>query len=80
MYDNETVNTLKGKNYPILNLQERVLNLLALRDVDEVIIGVPYRVTETMIKNFKISLVVQGVASNKSESEESVGFEVPIRM
>jgi ethanolamine-phosphate cytidylyltransferase len=80
VYDNETVNTLKGKNYPILNLQERVLNLLALRDVDEVIIGVPYRVTETMIKNFKISLVVQGVASNKSESEESVGFEVPIRM
>jgi ethanolamine-phosphate cytidylyltransferase len=31
VYDNETINNLKGKNYPILNLQERVLNLLAIK-------------------------------------------------
>lgn len=41
-----------------MNLQERVLNLLAIKYVDEVIMGVPYEVNEHLIKNFKIDLVV----------------------
>ena len=62
--NSKTINKIKGKNYPILNLQERVLNLLALKFVDEVIIGVPYKVNEQLIKNFKIDQVVEGSASS----------------
>lgn len=41
IHDDETINKEKGSNYPILNLQERVLNILALKFVDDVIIGAP---------------------------------------
>eukprot|EP00825_Cyclidium_porcatum_P023910 TRINITY_DN26489_c0_g1_i1.p2 TRINITY_DN26489_c0_g1~~TRINITY_DN26489_c0_g1_i1.p2 ORF type:complete len:161 (-),score=54.92 TRINITY_DN26489_c0_g1_i1:355-837(-) len=50
----------KGNNYPVLSLQERVLCVLALKYVDDVIIGAPWVVTEAMIKQFNISIVVQG--------------------
>lgn len=35
---------------PVQNLNERVLNLLALRYVDEVIINAPYKVPLNMIR------------------------------
>ena len=60
VHDDFTVNKYRGKNYPILNLNERVFNLLALKYVDEVIIGSPWKVTEDLIKSLKINLVVQG--------------------
>lgn len=60
VHDDETVNKYRGKNYPILNLNERVFNLLALKYVDEVIIGAPWKITPDMIKLLKISTVVQG--------------------
>lgn len=60
VHDDELINEKKGSNYPILNLQERVLNVLSLKFVDDVIIGAPWKITENMIKNFSISLVVEG--------------------
>ncbi len=50
LHDDETINSFKGANYPVLSLQERVLNVLAMRYVDEVIIGAPWKVTENLIK------------------------------
>ena len=38
------VNHYKGANSPIMNLNERVLNVLAYRVVSEVVIGAPYAV------------------------------------
>jgi len=52
-----------------LHLQERVLNILALKYVDEVIIGSPWKITENLIKNFNISLVVEGSIGPVSETE-----------
>jgi len=69
LHDDETVELHKGQNYPILHLQERVLNILALRYVDEVIIGAPWQINENMIKNFNIQLVVQGSIGPISELE-----------
>lgn len=60
VHDDSTINQHRGKNYPILNLQERVLNLLALKYVDDVVISCPWMITEDMIKSLKISLVVEG--------------------
>lgn len=60
VHDDEIINQIKGNNYPVLQLQERVLNVLALKFVDEVIIGAPYIVSEQLIKQFNIHLVVEG--------------------
>lgn len=54
------VNLRKGANYPIMNLHERVLTVLACKYVDEVIIGAPYHITEDMIDSLNLSLVVHG--------------------
>nr|BAN40385.1 ethanolamine-phosphate cytidylyltransferase, putative [Entamoeba invadens] len=64
VFDDETVNGYKGKNYPILNLGERVMGLLACRYVDDVIIGAPKGVTKEMIERMKISCVVHGKCEN----------------
>jgi ethanolamine-phosphate cytidylyltransferase len=60
IFDDETVNRMKGSNFPIQNLAERVLNLSACKWVDEVIIGAPLEISEDMIKSMNISLVVAG--------------------
>ena len=56
------VNRYKGSNYPIMNLHERVLSVLACRYVNQVIIGAPYKVTEELVKQFKVC-----VAARKSD-------------
>lgn len=70
LHDDVTVNTHKGKNYPILNLQERVLNILSLRCVDDVIIAAPWKISEDMIKSLKINIVVEG--SNKKTEHDNL--------
>ena len=60
VHDDKTVNEHRGQNFPIMNINERTLNLLALKYVDDVIMGAPWKITEDMIKTLNISLVVQG--------------------
>jgi len=85
LHDDETVEKKKGKNYPILHLQERVLNILALKYVDEVIIGSPWKITENLLKNFNISVVVEGSIGPISETEaqniqENDPYEIPKKL
>lgn len=47
-------------NYPIMNLNERVLGVLSCRYVDEVIMGVPYDVNDELIEKLAINYVVVG--------------------
>jgi ethanolamine-phosphate cytidylyltransferase len=54
VYDDETSNLIKGKNFPIITLNERVLMLLACRYVDDVIIGAPYHLSGDLIKTLNI--------------------------
>ena len=63
VHDDQTVNLHKGSNYPIMNLYERVLNVLAMKYVDEVVIASPWAITEDLLKSLNISLVVQGTIS-----------------
>lgn len=57
------VNKYKGYNYPILNLHERVLSVLACRYVNEVVIGAPYTVTPETMNHFKIDVVCHGMTT-----------------
>lgn len=43
-----------------MNLNERVLSVLACKYVDEVVIGAPYIVTKDLMDHFKVDLVVHG--------------------
>lgn len=52
LYDDRTSSKLKNGRGPVYNLQERVLNVLAQKFVDEVIIGVPLKINEKMLKHF----------------------------
>ncbi|KAG0070808.1 Ethanolamine-phosphate cytidylyltransferase [Linnemannia elongata] len=61
IHDDQTVNAIKGVNYPLMNLHERVLSVLACRYVDEVVIGAPYSVSDQVLeKVYKVDVVVHG--------------------
>jgi len=60
LHTDPVVNRYKGSNYPIMNLHERTLSVLAYRCVDEVVIGAPYTVTKEMLEHFSVSVVCHG--------------------
>ncbi|KAL7096280.1 hypothetical protein ACP275_10G071300 [Erythranthe tilingii] len=66
VYADHTVSELRGSHFPLMNLHERSLSVLACRYVDEVIIGAPWEVTKDMITTFNISLVVHGTISENN--------------
>ena len=72
IFDDETVNELKGRNYPIMNLHERVLNVCSCKWVDDVVIGAPKMVDSDMIKTLGIKIIAQGSHTASSHSENLV--------
>lgn len=60
LYSDKIAKRLRGARYPIMNLQERVLSLLACKFVDEVVMEVPYEITSEFIEHFKIDAVCHG--------------------
>ncbi|XP_035779157.1 ethanolamine-phosphate cytidylyltransferase-like isoform X1 [Anopheles albimanus] len=60
LHTDPIVNQYKGGNYPIMNLHERVLSVLACKYVNEVVIGAPYSVTADLMEHFNVGLVCHG--------------------
>ncbi|XP_006810451.1 ethanolamine-phosphate cytidylyltransferase-like, partial [Neolamprologus brichardi] len=60
LHFDQEVNRYKGKNYPIMNVHERTLSVLACRYVSEVVIGAPFAVTKDLLDHFKVDLVCHG--------------------
>jgi len=60
LHDDKVINECRGRNYPIMNLHERVLGVLSCRYVDEVVIGAPWAVTREMIETMRLKYVVHG--------------------
>ena len=69
IYDDECVNQIRGRNYPIMNLHERVLNVCSCKWVDDVVIGAPHVVDESMIKTLGIKIIAQGSHTSSKHSE-----------
>ncbi|KAJ3077451.1 Ethanolamine-phosphate cytidylyltransferase [Quaeritorhiza haematococci] len=81
IHDDQTVNRIKGANYPIMNLHERVLSVLACRWVDEVIIGAPYSVNkEVLEKVYQVSIVVHGSTEVDPDLDGSDPYQLPKRL
>lgn len=69
---------IPGMYPPIMNLQERVLNVLAMKYVDDVIIGAPYVITKELINQVEPSIVVEG--SNPTRTNQDVCYRIPREM
>uniref|UniRef100_A0A4W6CHY4 ethanolamine-phosphate cytidylyltransferase n=1 Tax=Lates calcarifer TaxID=8187 RepID=A0A4W6CHY4_LATCA len=62
LHFDQEVNRYKGKNYPIMNIHERTLSVLACRYVSEVVIGAPYAVGKDLLDHFKVSRLCMSVS------------------
>ncbi|BFU22715.1 phospholipid cytidylyltransferase, putative [Entamoeba histolytica HM-1:IMSS-B] len=60
VYDDVIANKKLGINYPICNIGERVMSLLACGYVDNVVIGAPEGITKEMIEKMHINKVLHG--------------------
>lgn len=81
--NDETVNRHRGANYPIMNLNERVLSVVACRHADDVLIDAPWEITEDMIKSLGIHTVVAGSTHDENsapEGKEIDCYAVPKQM
>lgn len=76
IYEDKVINDEKGKNYPIMNLNERVLGVLSCRYVDEVVMGVPYEVNQELIDRLQIHIVVGGKFSDSIAAATS-HYKIP---
>lgn len=82
VYSDQTVSELRGEHFPLMNVHERSLSVLACRYVDEVIIGAPWEITKDMITTFNISLVVHGTVAEKNSFTKGISdpYAVPRSM
>ncbi|XP_052070724.1 ethanolamine-phosphate cytidylyltransferase-like isoform X1 [Mytilus californianus] len=79
LHTDPVVNRYKGSNFPIMNLHERVLSVLACRYVNEVVIGAPYAVTSDLMDHFKVDLVCHGATPIMDDVDGSDPFAEPKR-
>ena len=81
IHDDLTINQYVGKQFPLNALHERVLNILACKYVDDVIIGAPFKITERLLKDLNISIVVKSLevmqGSVRSEALALNPYEIP---
>ena len=74
VHNDALANEYGGLNLPIMNMQERVLSLLGCKYVDDVLIDAPAEVTEEMINQLGIKLVL---ATELDVLRSENGFKVP---
>jgi len=77
LHTDPVVNRYKGSNYPIMNLHERVLSVLACKYVSEVVIGAPYTVTKDLMDHFRVEIVVHGSTPVMNDIDGKDPFAYP---
>jgi len=77
VHDDQSVNSYKGVNFPIMNLYERVLSVLSCKYTDEVVIGAPLKMDRQFIERLNIRVVVHGKAPVAACPDGSDPYEVP---
>ncbi|EDO05511.1 putative ethanolamine-phosphate cytidylyltransferase [Babesia bovis T2Bo] len=60
LYDDQTVRTIKGNPFPVNHLMDRALTVLAMKYVDDVIMGAPFIPSKNYLENLEVSLVAVG--------------------
>lgn len=67
-----------GKRVPIMSVYERVMNLLAIRFVDDVIIGAPLEISKSFLRRVNASLVVEGSSVSLRPDDYKIPKELGI--
>ncbi|CDO66261.1 ethanolamine-phosphate cytidylyltransferase [Plasmodium reichenowi] len=81
MHSDEVVQKMKGKYFPVVSLLERTLNVLAMKVVDDVVIGAPWVITESFIKRFHIDVVVRGTIVDYIYSNNEIDpYDIPKKL
>ena len=70
-------NKLPAANFPIMNIHERTLSVLAYRCVDEVVIGAPYSVTRDMLNHFNVHVVCHGTTEVMPDTDGQDPYAIP---
>ncbi|GFE55414.1 ethanolamine-phosphate cytidylyltransferase [Babesia ovis] len=60
IYDDQTVRTIKGNPFPVNHLTDRALTVLAMKYVDDVVLGAPFIPSKNYLQNLEVSVVVVG--------------------
>lgn len=79
LHTDPVVNRYKGYNYPIMNLHERVLSVLACKYVNEVVIGAPYSVSADLMEHFRVHIVCHGMTPIMQDVDGKDPYEEPKR-
>jgi len=77
LHTDQEVNRYRGENYPIMNLNERTLSVLACRYVDEVVIGAPYYIDANLLEHFNVDMVLQGNQTVETDEFGRDPYEIP---
>ena len=83
VHSDEVVNSQRGANMPVMNLDERVLCVLGCRHVDDVLVDAPRAITQDLLTSLRISVVASGTRGDASLFFSDDGddpFEVPKRL
>lgn len=80
LHTDPVVNRYKGYNYPIMNLHERVLSVLACKYVNEVVIGAPYSVSTDLMDHFGVHVVCHGKTPIMNDVDGSDPYAEPKRL
>ncbi|KAG0088041.1 Ethanolamine-phosphate cytidylyltransferase [Podila epicladia] len=73
IHDDATVNLVKGSNFPIMNLYERVLAVLSCRFVDKVVIGAPFALDNSILDH--INVVVHSPSHSLGAVDSEYGLD-----
>lgn len=76
IHDDATVNSTKGKSFPIMNLFERALCVLQCKFVDTVILSAPFAPTEDFINSLKPTIKISKTLHGPTPIETSGGQTV----
>lgn len=80
LHTDEIVKKYKGSRYPIMNLQERVLNVLSCKYVDNVLIGAPFTINADLMELFNVAVVCHGKVKISDDADLEDPYLVPKKM
>lgn len=80
VHNDVQVNRRRGRNFPIMNLNERTLSVLSCRHVSDVVIDPPWHLTKEMLAALDIAVVAHGSTNDPNDDDGLDPYEVPKAM
>jgi len=77
VHNDTVVNRHRGRNFPIMNLNERTLSVLACKYVGDVVIDPPWHMTRETIAALSISVVAHGSTHDANDDDGLDPYAVP---